>query len=147
MTITRTCTNPKCQCESCTCADCKCGAARLGDLERRVIDVLWEVPDRELTGRDVSDVLPEYAYTTVATVLDRLVHKGLVTRRMEGRIIRFSTTDSRAAHTAQMMHDALVEAHDPDAALTRFAEAMTPSEANALRRALAALESRPRGRG
>jgi predicted transcriptional regulator len=112
-----------------------------------VIDVLWEAPGRELTGRDVADELPTYAYTTVATVLDRLVHKGLVSRRMDGRTIRFTTTASRAAHTAQLMHDSLVEAGDPEAALVRFAETMSRPEVDMLRRALAALERKPRGRG
>ncbi|HYA67860.1 MAG TPA: BlaI/MecI/CopY family transcriptional regulator [Acidimicrobiales bacterium] len=143
MTMTKTCTNPKCACESCTCANCKCGAARLGDLERRVIDVLWEDPGRELTGRDVADVVPEYAYTTVATVLDRLVRKGLVSRRTDRRKIRFSTTGTRAVHAAQLMHDALVEARDPVATITEFAEMMSASEADVLRRALGRRSRKP----
>ena len=36
-----------------------------------------------MAGREVAGLLPENAYTTVATVLDRLVHKGLVQRKME----------------------------------------------------------------
>jgi predicted transcriptional regulator len=147
MTMAATCENPKCTCDPCTCADCKCGVARLGELERRAIDVLWEAPDRELSGRDVADVLPEYAYTTIATVLDRLVHKGLVSRRKDGRTIYFSTIDGRAVHTAQLMHDALVEAREPEAALVRFAETISPSEAEVLRRALDALERKPKRRG
>ena len=92
------------------------------------MDILWAEPDRELTGRDVADLLPGYAYTTVATVLDRLVHKALVSRRMDGRTIRFVTTGTRAAHTAGVMHDALVTASDPDAALASFATTLSRSE-------------------
>ena len=84
------CDNPMCSCDPCGCVSCACGATRLGDLERRVMDTLWEQPTREMTGRDVADTLPESAYTTVATVLDRLVHKGLVRRRMERGAIQFS---------------------------------------------------------
>src|SRR5271155_466922 len=92
------CTNPMCSCDPCGCADnCKCGAARLGELERRAMDVVWEEPDREWTGREVTDALFDYAYTTVATILDRLVHKGLLRRRMEGRIIRFSVVGTPSA--------------------------------------------------
>jgi predicted transcriptional regulator len=136
MTVTKTCTNPRCTCSSCTCDECKCGVATLGDLERRVMGILWEDPGRELTGREVFDLLPGYAYTTVATVLDRLVHKALLSREMDGRTIRFATTSTGATHTAGMMHEALVTANDPDAALVRFAETLSRSEAAILRRAL-----------
>jgi predicted transcriptional regulator len=100
------------------------------------MDVLWEKPGRELAGRDVADALPGYAYTTVTTVLDRLVHKGLVSRRMDGRTIRFSTTGSRAAHTAELMHEALIVDRDPGSALVRFAETLSREEETVLRRAL-----------
>ncbi len=100
------------------------------------MEILWDGPGRELTGREVFDLLPGYAYTTVATVLDRLVHKALVSRRMDGRTIRFTTTGTGATHTAGLMHDALVTAHDTDAALVSFAETLSRSEAAILRRAL-----------
>ena len=142
-----TCGNPRCTCKPCTCVDCGCGVARLGDLERRVMDLLWEEPDREMTGRDVADALPEYAYTTVATILDRLTHKGMVSRRMGGRAIRFSTTGTRADHTAEQMHETLVVAHDPDSALMRFAQTLSRSEAEVLRHALDELNRKPRKTG
>ncbi len=131
-----TCDNPRCSCESCTCAQCKCGRAERGELERRVIEILWEEPAGELTGRVVADALPGYAYTTVATVLDRLARKGLVRRRMDGRTIRFAATGTRAAHTAVLMLEALEATSDPDAALVRFAETIAGPEADVLRRAL-----------
>jgi predicted transcriptional regulator len=136
MSATITCENPRCSCESCTCVDCKCGGSRLGELERRVMDVLWDWNGGELAGRAVADALPGYAYTTVATVLDRLVHKGLVRRRMEGRTIRFAAAGTRAAHTAVLMHEALGATRDPDAALVRFAQTVSPKEAEVLRAVL-----------
>jgi predicted transcriptional regulator len=133
-----TCDNPMCSCDPCACEGgaCACGATRLGELERRVIEVLWQAPRHELTGRDVADVLPVYAYTTVATVLDRLVKKRLVSRRMDGRTILFAATGTGATHAATVMREALGSTHDPDAALVRFAERVSPSEADVLRRAL-----------
>ena len=145
--VTKTCDNPRCTCSSCTCDECKCGVATLGELERRVMEILWDDPGRELTGREVCDLLPGYAYTTVATVLDRLVHKALVSRRMDGRTIRFATTSTGATHSAGLMHDALVTAHDPDAALVSFAETLTRSEAAILRRALHKTQHRNRQSG
>ncbi len=129
-----------CACDPCTCDECHCGAARLGELERRVMDTLWAEPERELTGRDVADALTDYAYTTVATVLDRLAHKGLVHRRREGRTIRFGAIGTRGAHTAVLMHEALAVDGDPDAALVRFAETLSATEASVLRHALGALD-------
>jgi hypothetical protein len=90
-----TCDNPMCSCDPCTCDTCTCGVARVGELERRVMMILWERGDDELTGRQVADALPEHAYTTVATVLDRLVHKGLVRRRKLGRSIRFAAVGTQ----------------------------------------------------
>jgi predicted transcriptional regulator len=140
VTETTTCDNPKCSCDPCSCATCSCSAAKLGDLERRVMDILWGQGNGELTARDVADVLPENAYTTVATVLDRLVRKGLIRRRMDGRVIRFAAVGTRGAHTAVLMHEALAAGPDPDSALLRFAETLSPEEASILRHSLDELE-------
>jgi len=142
MAKTTTCDNPMCSCDPCTCETCACGVARLGELERRVMTLLWEQGDDELTGRQVAEVLPDHAYTTVATVLDRLVHKGLVRRRMDGRAIRFAAIGTQGAHTAVLMHEALSHGHDPSAALAHFAEILSPEEVAALRTSLAALDDR-----
>ncbi len=136
MTTVSTCSNPMCSCDPCSCHACSCNAAKLGDLERRVMEILWKSGDREVSGRQVADELSEYAYTTVATVLDRLTHKGLVRRRMHGRTIRFAANGSNGAHTAVLMHHALAADGDPDAALVRFAENLSDGEAAVLRRAL-----------
>ena len=130
------CSNPMCSCEPCSCRTCTCNVAKLGELERRVMEVLWESGDSEVTGRRVADELPEYAYTTVATVLDRLTYKGIVTRRMDGRKIRFAAVGSKGAHTAVLMHHALAGDSDPNTALVRFADNLSDDEAIVLRRAL-----------
>lgn len=109
-----------------------------------MMDLLWKDPGHELSGRDVAEAMPDYAYTTVATVLDRLVQKRMVNRRMEGRAIRFSTIGTRADHTAELMHETLVVAGDTDSALVRFAETLSRSEAEVLRRALDQPKRRPR---
>ena len=56
----------------------------LGELEQQVMDTLWE--DKECSARDVLTKLSKdkrLAYTTVATVLQRLYEKGLVKRTDE----------------------------------------------------------------
>jgi len=142
MPSSTTCDNPMCSCDPCTCDVCSCGVARVGELERRVMTILWDKGDGELTGRQVADVLPGHAYTTVATVLDRLVHKGLVRRRMDGRSIRFAAVGTQGAHTAVLMHEALSNGDDPAAALLHFAEILSPEEADVLRTSLDRLASR-----
>jgi predicted transcriptional regulator len=130
------CENPSCSCDPCSCANCVCGVARLGDLERRVMEILWKEPNQELTGRDVADVFPESAYTTVATVLDRLVRKGLVRRRMVRGSIHFTAIGTQGAYTAVLMREALSAGDDPESALVRFTETLSTSEAAILRKSL-----------
>ena len=131
------CPNPKCTCVDCKCGPtCRCGILRLGTLERRVMDVLWEEPGAERTGREVADAFPDYAYTTLATVLDRLATKELLNRRQDGRVIHYSATNTRAVHTALLMREALDATRDPDAALACFAQGLPEEQARALRVAL-----------
>jgi len=137
------CDNAMCSCEPCTCDECACGGASLGDLERRVMGILWAEPHREFTGRDVANVLSKSAYTTVATVLDRLVHKELVRRRMDGGKIRFSAVGSPGAHAAVLMRQAMAEGPDPDAALATFARTLSPAELATLREALERVNLEP----
>lgn len=110
--------------------------ARLGELERKVMDVLWASMGTGLTVREVSEQLPHHAYTTVLTVLDRLGRKQLVRRTKDGRAHRYQAVASREAYTAELMHEALGAAPDPEAVLVRFAETVTSAEAVVLRRAL-----------
>ncbi|HEY3940919.1 MAG TPA: BlaI/MecI/CopY family transcriptional regulator [Acidimicrobiales bacterium] len=111
--------------------------ARLGELERRVMDVLWGSMDAELTVRQVAEELPRYAYTTLMTVLDRLHRKHMVLRTKDGRAHRYRAVASRESYTAELMHEALGAVVDRDAVLVRFAETVSPSEARVLRQALA----------
>jgi len=118
---------------------------RLGELERRVMDVLWDSSDEPSSGREVADALPDRAYTTVLTILERLRQKGFVQRTTRGRVHFFSAADSREAYVAELMIDAMGGTGNRQAVLARFAESVTPSEAQALRNALRKTpESEPR---
>jgi predicted transcriptional regulator len=111
---------------------------RLGDLERRVMDVLWDAPESKMTGRDVADTMPERAYTTVMTVLERLRRKDFVRRTTQGRVHFFSASDTREAYVAEVMIDAMGATGNRKAVLARFAESVSPEEAQTLSRALRA---------
>lgn len=113
--------------------------ARLGDLERAVMDVLW-ADDVWVTAREVGRQLhhdKRLAYTTVLTVLDRLERKGFVRRERAGRAHRYRAVDSRETVVAEAMLEALDNADDRGSALVRFVGSVTPEEAEVLRRALA----------
>jgi predicted transcriptional regulator len=120
---------------------------RLGDLERDVMDRLWDA-DGPRTVREVYDDLVaerDLAYTTVMTVLDRLANKRMVTRSRDGRAYRYAPTHTRAELTAELMHEALsVDRLDRTAALVHFADRVTPEEAAALREALAKVQREER---
>ncbi|MCK9926665.1 BlaI/MecI/CopY family transcriptional regulator [Frankia sp. Mgl5] len=112
--------------------------ARLGDLERSVMDVLWSADDW-LTARDVAARLHherDLAYTTVLTVLERLERKGFVRRQRAARAHRYAATDSRETVVAEAMLEALGTADDRGSALVRFVGSVSAEEAEILRRAL-----------
>jgi predicted transcriptional regulator len=125
--------------------------ARLGMLERSVMETLWDLTgpatgEPDATARQVVDRLGtsrSLAYTTVLTVLDRLERKGLVRRLREGRPHRYAPAATREAYAAELMLEALGRANDRHAALVRFVDAVSPREAELLRRALAG-EAPPR---
>lgn len=119
----------------------------LGDLERAVMDVLWQqgpgVTVRQvhqgLSGRDL-------AYTTVMTVLDRLAKKDLVTRTREGRAWSYEAAASREELTAASMRTGMesLDTDDRRAAMLHFLGDASPDELADLRDALAEVERRHR---
>lgn len=100
------------------------------------MDVLWAAYGGEVTGRDVAEALPSYAYTTVVTVLNRLSRKGAVRRRIEGRTAHFAAIETRADRAVAAMREALEDSGDAGAALGCFVRTITPDEAATLREAL-----------
>lgn len=109
---------------------------RPGDLERAVMEAVWE--GGPSTARQVAQRLAgrELAYTTVLTVLGRLQRKGLLRRHRDGRAHVYTPVASREDHIAVLMTSALGQAEDREAALQHFVRSVTPAEAEALRRAL-----------
>jgi predicted transcriptional regulator len=119
--------------------------ATLGDLERSVMNLLWDSPVAK-TASDIRDGLAaqssagisrrELAVTTVLTVLTRLEAKGFVSRDRDIRPHLFEATTTRANHMAELMHEVLGTAPDREAVLARFVGQVSPSEVASLRRLL-----------
>ncbi|MFC6080207.1 BlaI/MecI/CopY family transcriptional regulator [Sphaerisporangium aureirubrum] len=113
----------------------------LGELERSVMDILW-AENAPLTAREVGRLIADrdLAPTTVMTVLDRLTRKNFLRRTRDGRAWRYEPKASRDAYVAELMLEALDMTGDRSAALTRFAQTVSGSEAEILRKALTELE-------
>ncbi len=118
--------------------------ATLGELERSVMDLLWDSTE-PLTAGDIRDGLArgndtdtgkDLAVTTVLTVLSRLEAKDFVTRDRDTRPHLYHASTSRAAHMAELMHEVLGAAPDREAVLARFVGQVSPSEVATLRRML-----------
>ncbi|MFC7402198.1 BlaI/MecI/CopY family transcriptional regulator [Citricoccus sp. GCM10030269] len=108
----------------------------LGDLERSVMDLLWDLPGAH-TANDVRDALPgNLAVTTVLTVLARLEKKGMVRRDGGRRPHRYAATSTREEHTVGLLNDVLGSVPDRQAVLTRFIGGIEAEEAAAVRRLL-----------
>jgi predicted transcriptional regulator len=82
-------------------------AARvLGDLEQRVMDVLWE--SAPLAVRDAQRrVGGKLAYTTVMTTLDRLFKKGLLARTKVGNAFEYRPAIDREEYQRRVVEAAL----------------------------------------
>lgn len=67
-----------------------------GPLEAKVMDILWN--GTEMSIKDVQHVLEKEKITnfnTVMTVMNRLVEKGILQKRLEGRSFLFKPAQSR----------------------------------------------------
>lgn len=115
--------------------------ATLGDLERNIMDVLWDA-DGARSAAELRDALAsshagrDLAATTVLTVLSRLENKGFVTRDRDTRPHLYRAVMGRAEHMAELMHEVLGSSPDREAVLARFVGQVRPAEAEALRRML-----------
>ena len=111
-----------------------------GALERDVLRVLWESDEpagaadvrRRIAGRTP-------AYTTVATILERLVTKGLV-HRADGGYVAAQSPENHASHA---MLDVLAQAPDRSAALLRCVGNLGADDAALLARALGGQPASP----
>lgn len=120
--------------------------ARVGDLEKVVLEVLWAAEDWS-TVREVFAVIEAerpIAYTTVMTVLARMAKKGLVEQRRDGKAYLYRASATRGEMAADLMRQALGSVADDAGgardALVAFVGEATEEERAALREALARLE-------
>lgn len=108
----------------------------MGALEGEILAALWAA-DEAVTPHAVAGVIGgDLAYTTVVTILTRLVEKGLVGREPSGRTFLYAPVVSEGALTAARMGEALASSRDRDAALSHFVSNLSRREVQALRKVL-----------
>lgn len=120
--------------------------ARAPELERRVLETLWE--GGEWSVRDVYDRVGDgLAYTTIATVLDRLHAKGRATREKDGISWRYRAARSREEALAAEVGRVLLRADGaPEPFLVAFLDEVEQADPDALSRLEALPRARRRGR-
>jgi predicted transcriptional regulator len=102
---------------------------RIGDLENEILDVLWST-GTALSGREILERLENgpRAYTTVMTVLGRLVDKSLVERVEEGKVFLYRAAGDVDELTAQAIHSLLSATTHPKVALAHFVDGLDDPE-------------------
>lgn len=113
---------------------------KVGALEDLILQALWEA-DGPMSGRGLCEALPggPRAYTTVMTVVGRLVDKGLVEKIPDGRGFRYQAAGDVEHLTAKAIGQLVSSAGDPAAVLAYFVEglddpALVDQLASAIRR-------------
>ncbi len=116
--------------------------ARPPDLKRRVLDVLWR--GGEWSVRDVLGAVDTtLAYTTFATVLDRLHDKGEVRRIKVGGAWRYAAAQTREEALAAEVGRVLERAEGaPERLLVAFLDRVEEADPDALDRLQALIRAR-----
>ena len=105
---------------------------RLGALESRVMDVLWEHGPATVRGV-ISHLETEPAYTTIATVLGNLVRKNLVRATRANHSTTYAARQPRHLYTAELMEQLLRSSGDRTASILSFVDAMPKDDLDLLR--------------
>jgi len=127
----------------------KAGLGRvLGDLEKSVMDVLWEMS--EATGREVFEEIEKkkpVAFTTVLTVMDRLLKKGLIKRIKKGGLYVYKTTLSKDDFVKQVSEEVLQGILDISAssAAASFVDILYKTSPDEIERLSKLIEERKKG--
>lgn len=78
----------------------------LGNLETQVMDIVWQAPD-SVSVRDVISILKKkrkIAYTTIMTIMTRLVKKDILVRKRYGLSYRYEPRISQERFIEKSVH-------------------------------------------
>jgi predicted transcriptional regulator len=108
------------------------GGSVLGPLETRLLGLLW-AQRRPATVGHIRRALPELAYTTIMTTLDRLYRKGLLLRHKDGRAFAYAARYTRGELLSELISghvaDLLGAAEEGTALLSTLVRAVGQTDA------------------
>lgn len=104
-----------------------------GELEALVLAALREADGPVTAGRVRECLGGGLAYTTVITILTRLLAKGVVTRERAGRSFVWTPASDRAGLAAHRMRRVLDAEGDREAVLASFVTGLGPDDERLLR--------------
>ncbi len=115
----------------------------LGELESEVMEIIWNA-QKSVSVRDVTGVLSkkrQIAYTTVMTIMNRLVDKGLLSRKQDGRAYLYKSAVSKDKFLTRASRQIIKNfvASFGDTAVAHFVEEvgkLSPAKRTELRRLL-----------
>ncbi|MEU9734920.1 BlaI/MecI/CopY family transcriptional regulator [Streptomyces sp. NPDC048002] len=108
-----------------------------GELEALVLSALREADGPATAGRVQERLGEDLAYTTVITILTRLLAKGAVTRERVGRSFAWTPASDQAGLAAHRMRKVLDAVTDREAVLASFVTGLGPDDERLLRELLA----------
>ena len=107
-----------------------------GELEVQVLSALREAEGPATAGWVQDRLGGDLAYTTVITILTRLLAKGAVTRERAGRSFAWTPASDEAGLAARKMRKLLDGEPDREAVLASFVTALSPDDERLLRELL-----------
>ncbi|MGW6023782.1 BlaI/MecI/CopY family transcriptional regulator [Streptomyces sp. NPDC055099] len=112
-----------------------------GELEALVLSALREAEGPATAGWVQERLGEDLAYTTVVTILSRLLDKGAVTRERAGRSFAWTPSADEAGLAARKMRKVLDGERDREAVLASFLTALPPGDEQVLRELLRQAEA------
>ncbi|MEU3685757.1 BlaI/MecI/CopY family transcriptional regulator [Streptomyces sp. NPDC030592] len=104
-----------------------------GELEALVLSALREADGPATAGWVQERLGGDLAYTTVITILTRLLEKGAVSRERAGRSFAWTPTSDQAGLAARKMRKVLDAESDREAVLASFVTGLDPDDERLLR--------------
>ncbi|MGW5737707.1 MULTISPECIES: BlaI/MecI/CopY family transcriptional regulator [Streptomyces] len=112
-----------------------------GELEAQVLSALRAAEGPATAGWVQERLGADLAYTTVVTILSRLLDKGAVTRERAGRSFAWLPAADEAGLAARKMRKVLDGERDREAVLASFLTALPPGDERLLRELLRQAEA------
>ena len=104
-----------------------------GALEDDIMRALWDADEALLPAEILDRTGLQLAYTSIATVLTRLLEKGLVSREPDGRAFRYRPAFGEGELAAQRIAVILSHTTDRRGALAGFVNGLGKRDAATLR--------------